>query len=218
LLLIPVSLAMMGWFSFVALHRFIDGDEGYYVLASRLVLLHKTPYLDFLYQQAPLLPYIYGGWMKLAGVSWTSARIFSALLTTILGALIYTQVCRETGKWAAGLAAAALFASATFVFAWFPLVKTFSLAALLLFGAYAIVSRLSAASPRWLIAAGGLLFGLRKVESLVSYGSSAAVSSASFHPFISLPLPRTSFCSTIWGSMRCGRLRGCLEHGDGSCI
>jgi len=150
----------MCWFSFVALHRFIDADEGYYVLASRLVLLHKTPYLDFLYQQAPLLPYAYGGWMKLAGVSWTSVRIFAALLTTILGVLIYEQVCHETQKWVAGLSAALLFASATFVFAWFPVAKTFSLATLLLFGAYVIVSRLTTNSPRWWIAASGVLFGL----------------------------------------------------------
>ena len=160
LVLVPVSLALLGWFSFFALHRFIDADEGYYVLASRLVLLHKTPYLDFLYQQAPLLPYAYGGWMKLAGVSWTSVRIFAALLTTILGVLIYAQVCHETRKWIAGLSAAVLFASATFVFAWFPMAKTFSLASLLLFGAYVIITRITPASPPWLIAASGLLFGL----------------------------------------------------------
>jgi len=159
LLLIPVSLLLMGFFSFVALHRFVDGDEGFYLLTSRLLLLHKTPYLDFFYNQGPLLPYVYAGWMKVAGVSWTSARIFAALLTTILGVLIYEQVCHETRRWIAALCAVVLFASATFVFAWFPVAKTFSLAGLLLFGAYAIVSRLPV-SPRWLIAISGLLFGL----------------------------------------------------------
>jgi hypothetical protein len=34
------------FFSAVARHRFIDGDEGFYLLASRLVLEHKAPYLD----------------------------------------------------------------------------------------------------------------------------------------------------------------------------
>jgi hypothetical protein len=77
------------FFLFIARHRFIDGDEGFYLMASRLVLEPKTLYLDFLYTQAPLLPYAYGLWMKLFGISWFSARSFSAMLTIILGLLIY---------------------------------------------------------------------------------------------------------------------------------
>src|SRR6266446_9390916 len=108
------------FFSFVARHRFIDGDEGFYLLASRLVLEHKAPYLDFFYTQAPLLPYAYGLWLKLFGISWFSARAFSAALTTVLGLLIYEHVYGETQKRMAGVAAVILFASSTFIFAWFP--------------------------------------------------------------------------------------------------
>src|ERR1700694_3313720 len=39
--------------------RPIDGDEGYYTTAARLVWEGKTPYRDFSYPQGPLLPYIY---------------------------------------------------------------------------------------------------------------------------------------------------------------
>ena len=53
-----------------------------------------------------------------------------------------------------------LFASSALIFGFFPVVKTYSLAGLFLFTAYVVVSRLSATSPRWLMAAGGLLFGL----------------------------------------------------------
>src|SRR5580704_14951471 len=94
LILIPVFVGLMWFFLFIAHHRFIDGDEGFYLLASRLVMEHKAPYLDFFYPQAPLLPYAYGLWMKLFGISWFSARSFSATLTTILGLLIYEHVCR----------------------------------------------------------------------------------------------------------------------------
>ncbi|HEY1185521.1 MAG TPA: glycosyltransferase family 39 protein [Bryobacteraceae bacterium] len=160
LMLVPVFVFLTCFFSFVARHRFIDGDEGFYLLASRLALKHKAPYLDFFYTQAPLLPYAYGLWMKLFGISWFSGRSFSAALTTILGLLIYEHVCRETQKWIAGAAAVVLFASSTFIFAWFPLVKTYSLAALFLLGAYVIVTRLSPASSPWLVAVAGLLFGL----------------------------------------------------------
>jgi hypothetical protein len=151
----------MLFFSYVALHRFVDVDEGFYLIASRLVLLHRTPYLDFFYTQAPLLPYAYAGWLKLFGLSWTSARLFSAFLTTMIGLLIFEHVCRETRRWAAGLSAIMLYASATYIFAWFPAVKTFSLATLLFFGAYVLLVRQSStSSSKWLLPASGVLLGL----------------------------------------------------------
>ena len=160
LLLVPLLALQVAFFTFVALHRFVDGDEGFYLLASRLVLMHKKPYLDFFYTQAPLLPYAYALWMKFTGVSWVSAKIFSALLTALLGTLLYEHVCEQTRNWVAGLAAVVMFASSTLIFAWFPVVKTFSLAELFLFAAYVVVSRISPTSSRWLIAASGMSFGL----------------------------------------------------------
>src|SRR5271165_2288172 len=160
LLVVPVVLLQLCFFLFVARHRLIDGDEGFYLLASRLVLEHKVPYLDFFYTQAPLLPYVYALWIKFTGVSWISARMFSGLLTTLLGLLIYQHVCRETQKWIAGVAALILFASSTLVFAWLPIVKTYSLAVLFLFCAYVIIARPLATTPGWLIALAGVLFGL----------------------------------------------------------
>jgi hypothetical protein len=139
----PVFLALLGFFLYVSRHRFIDGDEGFYLLASRLVLSHKIPYRDFFYTQAPLLPYVYAQWMKVAGATWVSGRTLPALLTTLVGLLVYGQVCRLTGKVVAGLSAVILFASSTLVFAWYPIAKTYSLAGLFLFAAYAIISRLS---------------------------------------------------------------------------
>ena len=160
LLLVPVFFSLLCFFLFVSRHRFIDGDEGFYLLASRLVLNHKTPYVDFFYTQAPLLPYVYGMWMKFMGLTWVSARTLSALLTVVLGLIVYGHVCRLTGKSLAGLSAVVLFAASTLVFAWYPIAKTYSLAGLFLFLAYAMVSRLSPASSPWWIACGGLLLGL----------------------------------------------------------
>ena len=108
LLLAPVVLAQGLFFLYIAQHRFVDGDEGFYLLASRLVLIHKTPYLDFSYVQAPLLLYAYAAWMKLTAVSWVSARSFSAVLTTLLGTLLYVEICHQTRRWLVGLAAAVL--------------------------------------------------------------------------------------------------------------
>jgi hypothetical protein len=157
---LPLVLLMAAFFFYVSQHRLIDGDEGFYLLASRLVLQHRAPYLDFFYTQAPLLPYVYAAWLKLAGLTWISARVFCALLSTAVGALIYWHVCRETGKALAGAFAVLLFASSTLVFAWYPIVKTFALGMLFLFPAYMIFARLSSATRTWLICAAGALLGL----------------------------------------------------------
>jgi hypothetical protein len=157
--LLLVFLLLLSYFSYVALHRFVDGDEGFYLLASRLVLLGKRPYLDFSFVQAPFLPYFYALWLRFTGSTWISARLLAGLLTAILGTLIYDQVRRQTRCWWAALAAVLLFATSTLVFAWLPLVKTFSLAGLLLFAAYVLISRLSTASHTLAIFSSGLLFG-----------------------------------------------------------
>ena len=98
LLLAPVFIALLCFFLYVSRNRLIDGDEGFYLLASRLVLEHKTPYLDFFYTQAPLLPYVYALWMKFAGVTWVAGRTLPALLTSLLGLLVFGQVCRGRGS------------------------------------------------------------------------------------------------------------------------
>jgi hypothetical protein len=157
--IVLVLLLQVGFFSFIALHRFVDGDEGFYLLASRLVLMHKKPYLDFLFEQAPLLPYVYGLWLKCFGLSWISAKFFSALLTALLGTLLYEDACRQTQNCVAGLSAVIMFATSTLIFGFFPVVKPYSLAGLLLFAAYVVVSRIGTTSRGWLLGAGGLLFG-----------------------------------------------------------
>ena len=160
LLLPPLFLLQILFFGFISTHRFLEGDEGFYLLASRLVLMHRKPYVDFFYTQAPLLPYVYALWMKCTTLSWISAKLFSALLTTLLGMLLYGHVCRLTRSWMAGLSAVVLFVPCTLVFAWFPVVKTYSLSELFLFSGYLIISRVSAASPRWIIPTAGLMLGL----------------------------------------------------------
>ena len=159
-LLIPVVLLQAAFFLFVSQRRFIDGDEGFYLLASRLVLEHKAPYLDFFYTQAPLLPYVYALWFKLTGLSWISARTFAALQTALLGGLIYAHVSRETQKWLAGMCAVILFASSSLIFAWFPIAKTFPLATPFLFLGYMILTRPKESTAGWWVAVAGLFFAL----------------------------------------------------------
>src|SRR5438034_1996854 len=54
----------------MSLFGLVDGDEGTYLLVSRLVIEGQLPYHDFYYPQMFLLPYVYGAWMTLVGYSW----------------------------------------------------------------------------------------------------------------------------------------------------
>ena len=141
--------------------RFLDGDEGVYAYASRLAVHGHVPYRDFFYEQMPLLPYVYGGWIGVFGESWYAARSLSALAATALGALLYLHVERRAGRRPA-LAAVCLYALSGLVFGYFTIVKTFALASLFLFGAYALVET---RRPRWLAA--GALLGLAVDTRLV---------------------------------------------------
>lgn len=53
----------------VAALRPLDGDEGYYAAAARLVAMGRLPYLDFFYPQTPLLPFILAPFTWLCGAS-----------------------------------------------------------------------------------------------------------------------------------------------------
>jgi uncharacterized membrane protein len=94
--LIGVALTAAMFIPF-ALTRFVDGDEGIYGLVARLVIEGDVPYRDFAYPQMPLLPYAYGAWLTIAGESWTSLRILSALLAVALAALLYLHALRRFG-------------------------------------------------------------------------------------------------------------------------
>jgi hypothetical protein len=156
-ILVAVTALQIAFFLAMAKHRMIDGDEGFYLLASRLVFEHKLPYRDFLYLQMPLLPYVYGLWMQIAGQSWLAARSLSVLLSACLGTLIYAHVRTRTGRPLAGLFAVALYASSADVLGWFVTVKTYALSCLLLFAAYALLNLKSRPTLLAACASGALL-------------------------------------------------------------
>src|SRR2546421_6076817 len=124
----------------MSLFGLVDGDEGTYLLVSRLVAEGQLPYHDFFYPQMFLLPYVYGAWMKLVGYSWYGARLLSAVFSVMLGLLVYRQTALVAGARAWGVLAVVLFTFSSLAFGWYPLIKTLVLPTLLLFAAYAILS------------------------------------------------------------------------------
>lgn len=152
-----VALFLAVVFVPMALLRLIDADEGVYLLYGRYVIHGLVPYRDFPLGQTPLLPYVYGAWMAVFGVSWYSGRLLSAIFAVALGYALYRQVGRETGRPSFGVAAAVMLGASTLAFANYTTVKVLVLPTLLLFLAYVA---LSSAPIRWRYVLSGLLLGL----------------------------------------------------------
>lgn len=139
-------------------YRLVDGDEGTYLLDSRLVMEGQLLFHDLFWPQMFLTPYIYGVWMKLVvGNSWYGARLLSALASIALGLLLFRQVRHLTGRQTWGVLAVVLFSFTSLEFGWLPLIKTFAFGTLALFAAYAVLA-LSRSPNRWFY--GGVLLGL----------------------------------------------------------
>ncbi|MFA5134890.1 MAG: hypothetical protein WC505_03845 [Patescibacteria group bacterium] len=122
------------------LWRIIDGDEGFYILASKLVAGGDVLYRDFFYPQMPLLPYIYGAVDTIAGIGWYSGRILSLCFALCTGCLLYLYIQKRTRNAWMGVVAAALYSMTSLVFGWLTVVKTHSIVALLLFAAFYLLS------------------------------------------------------------------------------
>jgi 4-amino-4-deoxy-L-arabinose transferase-like glycosyltransferase len=141
----------------VAVIRYVDGDEGYYLLSSELVLGGKLPYHDFMYTQMPLLPYVYGVWTAVFGETWLAARLLSVLFAVAVGVLLFDVARRRFGDRLA-LVGVTLYASSSLVIAWLPTVKTYAAAMFFLFAAFALVDRAEGKRTAWV--AGGFLIAL----------------------------------------------------------
>jgi hypothetical protein len=88
-------------------------DEGFHLLAAWLVGDGKVPYRDFFYQHPPLFPFLYGAWMRLAGETWRSAHLLSAILTaaTIWLVTSYVVSRQSVARTTLGILAALMFCS-----------------------------------------------------------------------------------------------------------
>ena len=157
LLLFAVFIGVLVPFLIVARYRLVDGDEGFYLMASRLVFEKKLPYRDFFFTQMPLLPYLYGLFLEFVGHTWVAARAFSAILASLAGAAIFKYVCLETRQRAAGVVAILLFVASTLVLGWFAIVKTYALTALLLLLAFQLMRARSSSMG---VALSGMWLGL----------------------------------------------------------
>jgi hypothetical protein len=136
--------------------RRVDGDEGFYTTAARLVWQGKTPYKDFFYQQAPLLPYIYSWIWAIRPNSLVAMRILSAVFcaaTTLLWSLGLCRIKALPGKVVLATLLAILLDP--YWISWNVVVKTFSFSNLMISVALvSLYAALHSGRTRWYFAAG----------------------------------------------------------------
>ncbi len=156
-----LHLAAALWF---AGHRPIDGDEGYYGLAARLVSEGQHPYADFFYPQAPLLPYVYAPAARLVGApQLPDLRYLSVAFGVAAVALLALWAGRAHGKrpWLA-VSTVWLVASDPELITWLVTVKTYALTGLAVALAVLASQRAGGGGRRawWWAGVGGLAMGL----------------------------------------------------------
>jgi len=119
------------------------GDEGFHLLAARLVNAGKRLYLDFFYPHAPLYAYLIAACMRVVGDTWRSVHALSALLTSTSTVLLTSYVFSRShgsGWQLATAASAALLMGLNSLVIWYGTIgQAFGLSLLLSIVAYLLV-------------------------------------------------------------------------------
>jgi hypothetical protein len=134
-----VVAALGAWLLPISIGRLIDGDEGYLLMAARLIGEGHWPYRDFFLTQAPLLPSVLGAVFRIFGRSWLAARVFSGALAVAMGWLVYRESLSATRRQSAALFATAVFALNGASIGWLTIVKGYGLSAVLLLAVVVLV-------------------------------------------------------------------------------
>ena len=75
-----------------------NADEGWYLLASKMVLQGQLPYRDFAFTQMPLLPYIYGIPQILFSSSIVIGRVTSVILS-LAAFTVWLYIAKIKGRY-----------------------------------------------------------------------------------------------------------------------
>jgi hypothetical protein len=171
IIVILASAVYSAGLAYYAAKRPIDGDEGFYSTAARLVWQGKAPYRDFFYQQAPLLPYLYSWMWAVHPRSLVAMRFISAACGSI--AVLLWGICLVSLKRLPTNIALATFATVLlnpYWVSWNVVVKTFPFANLFMtITTMCLYAALHSTRLRWYFFAGLALGACASVRSF--YGT-----------------------------------------------
>ncbi|MBI3754579.1 MAG: hypothetical protein HY265_00235 [Deltaproteobacteria bacterium] len=121
-------------------YRFVDGDEGGYLVVSKEVINGRIPILDINAHNQPLLYYFYGLWMKIFGFNIPAARSLSALAVFISGILVVCWVYKFSKNYWAAVITYLLFITNLTFYKVNISVKPFPLSNLFIFASFVVLT------------------------------------------------------------------------------
>lgn len=133
--------ALILYYLVLALQRRIDADEGYFLLAARLVRQGRVPYADFFFPQLPLIPYLWGYLLHPAGLNWLSARVLAAGMAVLSAGAFWSLARRRVAGGGVALALQLTYLTTDMGLEWAVVVKAFGPAMLFMLLAWAAASR-----------------------------------------------------------------------------
>ena len=119
-----IALYLLGSLAYLFLGQ-VNGDEGWYLYTSKLILQGALPYRDVAYTQMPLIPYVYGV-LQIVYPSMYLGRLTSIVISigTLLMGIVVAR--RYAGARASGIAAL-LFAAFVYGIYFNSIIKTYAL-------------------------------------------------------------------------------------------
>lgn len=154
-----VLLVFVSLVGFASFYRFIAPDEGFYLIAAKMISAGSVPYHDFFFPQMPLLAYLFSGWFELFGTTWDVARAGVGLIWCAIGILLFLRV-RATTSLPLAVFALVLFVCNNMILGWMSTAKTYGASTLFTLLAYlTITNREKPCSDFSRAIATGLLLG-----------------------------------------------------------
>lgn len=156
----------------------VYSDEGYYIWAARNVWQGKLLYVDFVYHQFPLLPFLYAPFSDLGFSTYYILKFLSLFSTLGLIILIYKHVLKTTSDYSSAYMAAALLIFNGMFIDWNTVVKMYAHANFLCYLSFYLIMlfKLDRSSKnKSLLFIIGLVSGIAANMRLVYFGGTAAL-------------------------------------------
>jgi hypothetical protein len=171
ILLLGITPIFIALFVYSATWAFI-WDEGFHLIAARLIADGKRPYLDFCFPQTPLNAYINAGLLMLFGNGWRAIHLAAAgyMSLGVWLAADFVQSRLPSGRWRTpcALAAAVLFGLNLVVVQFGPAAQAYGISMML--GPAAFRAALPSVSSRkpWFALLAGICAGAAAASTLLS--------------------------------------------------
>ena len=146
-------------------------DEGFHLLAAKLIKTGKRPYVDFFFPQTPLNAYWNALWMRILGESWRAIHGVAALVATVAVFLTaeFSLRCFPEPRWRFAVAVASMFAGGTSVLIvqYGTISQAYPFCTLMLIAAFRMAVPAVGSASLWMPAAGGFFAGAAAAASLL---------------------------------------------------